>query len=75
MIDWKNCKDAKDDNQYCDKGVIKLTNSLLYEGCSYCTDMDYVLTYEKESRKCDDFDSMNKNAQKHVEDIYRKRGV
>ncbi len=65
MIDWKNCKDANDDDQYCDKGPI---------GCSYCDDMDYVLTYEKEYRKCDEFGSMNKDAQKHVEDIYRKRG-
>ena len=66
MIDWKNCKDANDDNQYCDKGVTD---------CSYCDDMDYVLTYEKEYRKCEDFGSINKDAQKHIEDIYRKRGV
>lgn len=65
MIDWKNCKDAINDNQYCDKGV---------EGCGYCDDMDYVLTYEKEYRKCEDFGAMNKNAQKHVEAIYKKRG-
>ena len=65
MIDWKNCKDANNNDQYCDKGPL---------GCSYCDDMDYVLTYEKECRKCDEFDSMNKDALKHVEDIYRKRG-
>ena len=74
MIDWKNCKDATGDNQYCDKGVIKLTNSLLYEGCSYCTDMDYVLTYEKQYRKCDDFEYQDPNIEKHVREIYIKRG-
>ena len=66
MIDWKNCKDATGDNQYCDKGV---------EGCNYCDDMDYVLTYEKEYRKCEDFAGMNKEAEKHVREFYRKRGV
>jgi len=64
MIDWKNCNDAKDDNQYCGKG---------YDGCSYCDDMDYVLTYEKESRKCEDLSSMNQDVEKHIKDIYIRR--
>tara|TARA_R110001606_G_scaffold244522_3_gene392449 strand:+ start:947 stop:1153 length:207 start_codon:yes stop_codon:yes gene_type:complete len=66
MIDWKNCKDATGDNQYCDKGV---------EGCNYCDDMDYVLTYEKQFRKCEDFIYQDPNIEKHVKEIYRKRGV
>ena len=65
MIDWKNCKDATSDNLYCDKGP---------DGCNYCDDMDYVLTYEKQYRKCDDFEYQDPNIEKHVREIYIKRG-
>jgi len=58
--DWQ-CADAIDSN-FC-------KNS---QDCDYCGDMEFVLTFEKECRKSDDFFMLNYRLYDTVKDLYIK---